>query len=137
MATFLEKLRERNKTRKDMTTPRVTNPKVPTKVEREVAVFAARQKPMPNFKFGTGTMLEKMKARMAERKDDGLTYADPQFHNRTNNGKYVNNSSSTMNKGELVAYEAKLESFIAKLKAKKAKKKQELVEDSVKQEEKT
>ena len=81
MATFLEKLRERNKNRKDMSTPRVTNPKVPTKVERDVAAFAARQKPMPNFKFGTGTMLEKMKARIAERKDEGLTYADPAFSN--------------------------------------------------------
>lgn len=85
MATFLEKLKERNKARKDMDTPRVTNPKVPTKVERDVAAFVARQKPMPNFKFGTGTMLEKMKARIAERKAEGLTYADPKFNQGASN----------------------------------------------------
>ena len=85
MATFLENLRERNKNRKDMNTPRVTNPKVPTKVERDVAAFEARQKPMPNFKFGTGTVLEKMKARMAERAKNGpssgMHYGDPAFKN--------------------------------------------------------
>lgn len=117
MATFLEKLRERNKTRKDMDTPRVTNPKVPTKVEREVAVFAARQKPMPNFKFGTGTMLEKMKARMAERKDEGLTYADPKFHGFDKN--------CVLSKSERDAFEANYQVYAERLKAENAKRKQE------------
>lgn len=109
MATFLEKLRERNKTRKDMSTPLVTNPKVPTKVERDVAVFAARQKPMPNFKFGTGTMLEKMKARTAERKDNGLTYADPSFHKR---------QSHEVNEA---VFDAEFQAYLSALRAKKKK----------------
>ena len=110
MATFLEKLRERNKNRKDMDTPRVTNPKVPTKVERDVAAFTARQKPMPNFKFGTGTMLEKMKARTAERKDNGLTYADPAF-TPTNSWEALGVDVDT--------FDAELEKFAAEVKAKK------------------
>lgn len=83
MGTFLDNLRKKMRERPIADTQKVTNPKLPTKVERDTAVFAARQKPMPNFKFGTGTPLEKIKARMAERAKNvlssGMHYGDPAF----------------------------------------------------------
>ena len=83
MGTFLDNLRKKMIERPITDTQKVTNPKLPTKVERDFEAFAARQKPMPNFKFGTGTPLEKIKSRMAERaknvQSSGMHYGDPAF----------------------------------------------------------
>lgn len=65
MGTFLDDLLKKMKEAPHVGVPSVTNPKSPTKVERDTAAYAARQKDMPNFMFGTGTPLERLKARMA------------------------------------------------------------------------
>lgn len=114
MGSFLDRLREKNKNAKHVGVPHVTNQKVQTKVEKDAASFAARQKPMPNFTFGTGTHLEKLKARMANTPHPTPTCPDPPF----NNG----NSAS---KVDLDAFDAQFNAFMAKMKAAKAKKKQE------------
>lgn len=79
MSTFLDNLLKKMKTAPHVGVPPVTNPKLPTKVERETAEYAARQKAMPNFKFGTGTPLEKLQARMANAPHPTPTKADPAF----------------------------------------------------------
>lgn len=65
MGTFLDDLLKKMKESPHVGVPSVTNPKSPTKVERDTAAYAARQKDMPDFHFGTGTPLERLKARMA------------------------------------------------------------------------
>jgi len=114
MSAFLDELLKKMKTAPHVGIPPVTNPKVPTKVERDTAEYAARQKEMPNFKFGTGTPLEKLKARMANTPHPTPTRPGPTF----NNG----NSAS---KVDLDAFDAQFNAFMAKMKAAKAKKKQE------------
>lgn len=83
MASFLDELLKKMKTAPHVGIPPVTNPKVPTKVERDTAEYAARQKEMPNFKFGTGTPLERLKSRMGSTPHPTPTFADPAFNNKT------------------------------------------------------
>lgn len=106
MGSFLDRLKERSKNRPHVGIPPVTNPKLPTKVERDAAAFAARQKEMPKFVFGTGTPLEKLKARMATAPHPTPTCADPKFANaNTSNGQ-------ALSKSEIVAIENEFDAFI-------------------------
>ena len=79
MASFLDELLKKMKTAPHVGIPPVTNPNVPTKVEKDSAEYAARQKEMPNFKFGTGTPLERLQKQMAIAQHPTPTYADPSF----------------------------------------------------------
>lgn len=115
MASFLDDLLKKMKTAPHVGIPPVTNPKVPTKVERDAAEYAARQKAMPNFKFGTGTPLEKLKARMANTPHPTPTRPDPKFKTP---GKKVT-------KAEMDEFDIQLDAFIEEMKAKKAKRKQD------------
>ncbi len=115
MSTFLDELLKKMKTAPHVGIPPVTNPKVPTKVERDAAEYAARQKEMPNFKFGTGTPLEKLKERMVNAPHPTPTRPDPKFKTP---GKKVTQA-------EMDEFDIQLDSFIEEMKAKKAKRKQE------------
>ena len=81
MANFLDELRNRMAASPHVGPTTVTNPKVPTKVERDVAAFKVRQKAMPNFKFGTGTVLQQIKEHTEKCPHVGPIYADPKFVN--------------------------------------------------------
>ena len=79
MSTFLDDLLKKMKTAPHVGVPSVTNPKLPTKVERDTAEYAARQKAMPNFHFGTGTPLERLQKHMANAPHPTPTRPDPSF----------------------------------------------------------
>lgn len=84
MSTFLDDLLKKMKTAPHVGIPPVTNPKLPTKVERDSAAYAARQKSMPTFVFGTGTPLERLQKQMVISQHPTPTYADPKFNNGGN-----------------------------------------------------
>lgn len=113
MSAFLDDLLKKMKTAPHVGVPTVTNPKVPTKVERDTAEYAARQKPMPTFVFGTGTPLEKLKEQMAIAHHPTPTYADPKF-----NKPEVFGPHCTLSKAELDAFDANYKQFKEKVKAK-------------------
>lgn len=92
MSTFLDELLKKMKTAPHVGIPPVTNPKVPTKVEKDTAEYAVRQKAMPNFKFGNGHPTP--------------IYADPKFKNGTHTAE-VNKAMGNFNK--------EFESFMSKL----------------------
>lgn len=81
MSNFLDELRKKMEVSPHVGPTPVTNPKVPTKVERDVAEFEARQKEMPKFNFGTGTLLQQIKIKTEKMPHTGPTYADPAFAN--------------------------------------------------------
>lgn len=106
MANIMDILRERSQNIKNGNGPRVTNPKVPTKVERDTAAFAARQKPMPNFKFGTGSISEQLRERAKNVPSSSMNYVDPNFSNaNTSNGQ-------SLSKSEIAAIENEFDAFI-------------------------
>lgn len=110
MASFLDDLLKKMKTAPHVGVPSVTNPKLPTKVERETAEYAARQKAMPKFNFGTGTPLEKLQERMANAPHPTPTKADPSFT--------PNNAWEALGV-DVDTFDAELEKFVAEVKAKK------------------
>lgn len=81
MSSFLERLREKCKNTPHGGLPQVTNPKVTTKVEKDAKIVEARQKEMPKFNFGTGTGLERLRARMLTSSHPTPSYADLAFIN--------------------------------------------------------
>lgn len=64
MGTSFEDLLKRMQNAPHVGVPKVTNPNVPSKVERDVAAFEARQREMPKFVFGTGNQLDALLERM-------------------------------------------------------------------------
>lgn len=116
MSTFLDDLLKKMKTAPHVGVPHVTNPKLPTKVERETAEYAARQKAMPKFNFGTGTPLEKLQERMANAPHPTPTCPDPNFHPFE-----VCDAQCVLTKAELDAFDTKYNEFRTKMKAARAK----------------
>lgn len=112
MSTFLDDLLKKMKTAPHVGVPSVTNPKLPTKVERETAEYAARQKAMPNFKFGTGTPLERLQKQMVIAQHPTPTYADPKFNNTT---------LPFISKDVIDTWEAEFQSFFKQEEEKKRK----------------
>ena len=106
MASFLDDLLKKMKTAPHVGIPPITNPKVPTKVEKDTAASAARQKDMPNFKFGSGHPTP--------------IYADPKFRRPE---LFIQNTVLT--KEEREKFEDKYQAYAKKLKAETAKKKKE------------
>ena len=115
MGTYFEDLLMRMKNAPHVGLPKVTNPKVPTKVERDAATFAARQREMPKFEFGKGTFLEKLAERMANAQHTSPTYADPNFHI----------IPKTLSKAEFAEFQDRYEAYSRKLRDEVAKQKKE------------
>jgi hypothetical protein len=115
MSTFLDDLFKKMKTAPHVGVPTVTNPKLPTNVEKATAEYAARQKEMPNFHFGTGTPLERLQKHMANAPHPTPTRPDPKFKTP---GKKVT-------KTEMDEFDIQLDAFIEEMKAKKTKRKQD------------
>lgn len=113
MSTFLDDLLKKMKTAPHVGVPQVTNPKRPTKVERDAAEYAARQKAMPNFKFGTGTPLERLQTRMVSTPHPTPTFADPAFSGGSN-GVWQDERI------DVKAYEDQYQKLVGKLNAKKS-----------------
>lgn len=122
MSTFLDDLLMKMKTAPHVGVPSVTNPKLPTKVERDTAEYAARQKALPNFKFGTGTPLEKLKARMANAPHPTPICADPNFHKFE-----MFDTQCVLTKAELDAFDTKYNAFRTKMREARAKRKKKEV----------
>ena len=112
MASFLDELLKKMKTAPHVGIPPVTNPKVPTKVEIDTSEYVARQKSMPNFKFGSG--------------HPSPIYADPKFRRPE---LFIQNTVLT--KEEREKFEDKYQSYANKLRAEteKKKKKKEAEQD--------
>lgn len=113
MSAFLDDLLKKMKTAPHVGVPTVTNPKLPTKVERETAEYAARQKPMPTFVFGTGTPLERLQKQMVSAQHPTPTYADPAFTGGSN-GVWQDERI------DVKAYEDQYQKLVGKLNAKKS-----------------
>lgn len=113
MASFLDELLKKMKSAPHVGIPPVTNPKVHTKVERDAAEYAARQKEMPNFKFGTGTPLERLQKQMVIAQHPTPTYADPAF-----NAGGVNDAV-TYNIEDMDEWENTYQKFVTERKTKK------------------
>lgn len=110
MANFLDELRNRMAAHPHVGPTPVINKKVPTKVEMDVAEFKVRQKAMPNFKFGTGTVLQQIKEHTEKCPHVGPIYADPAFRKRPLN---------------MAKYDAEFDAFMTLLRANKAKRKRQ------------
>lgn len=117
MANFLDELRKKMAASPHVGPTPVTNPKLPTKVERDVAEFKVRQKAMPNFKFGTGTVLQQIKEHTEKCPHVGPTYADPKFHGFDKN--------CLLSKAERDEFESKYEAYAQKLKLESEKRKKD------------
>lgn len=109
MSTFLDELLKKMKTAPHVGIPPVTNPKVPTKVEKDTAAFAARQKPMPNFVFGTGTPLERLQKQMATAQHPTPTFADPAFNKNKTPPRVLDEA----------VFDAEFQAYLSALRAKK------------------
>lgn len=81
MGTSFEEILKRMRNAPHAGVPRVTNPKLPTKVERDAETAKVRQKAMPNFHFGKGTQLEQLVERMKNAPHSTPNYGDPKFFN--------------------------------------------------------
>ena len=79
MGTSFEDILNRMRNAPHNGIPPVTNPNVPSKVERDVAAFEARQREMPKFHFGTGSQLDNILARMHDSPHVTPTYHDTSF----------------------------------------------------------
>ena len=110
MSAFLDDLLKKMKTAPHVGIPPVTNPKLPTKVEKDTAEYAARQKAMPNFKFGNG--------------HPSPIYADPKFRRPE---LFIQNTVLT--KEEREKFEDKYQAYAKKLRDEAAKKKKEAEQD--------
>ena len=89
MGTSFEDLVKRMQNAPHVGVPKVTNPHVTSKVERDAAAFNARVKDMPRFEFGKGTFLEKLTEHMANAPHNTPRYGDKAFRSRpVNVGKF-------------------------------------------------
>ncbi len=114
MASFLEDLLKKMNNAPHVGIPPVTNPKVPTKVERDAAEYAARKKNVPDQIVRNGTFLSELFEQMKNAPHPVMTCADTAFKN-----------SYTLSPAEVAATNAKLEAFMQMLREKKAQRKQE------------
>lgn len=79
MATSFEDILNRMKNAPHVGISPVTNPKLPTKVERDAATFAERVKNNPIIPTSSGSQLDEILKRMREPSHGGMVYADPNF----------------------------------------------------------
>lgn len=106
MGTSFEDIMKRMRSTPHVGVPAVTNPKLPTKVERETEAATVRRRAMPNFHFGNGTQLEQLVEHMKTAPHPTPTCPDPRFANaNTSNGQ-------ALSKSEIVAIENEFDAFI-------------------------
>ena len=80
MATSFEDILNRMRNAPHNGIPKVTNPKVPSKVERDAAAFAERVKNNPIIPTSSGSQLDEILKRMRDSSHGGMVYADPAFN---------------------------------------------------------
>lgn len=114
MATSFEDILNRMRNAPHNGIPPVTNPKVPTKVERDAAAFAERVKNNPIIPTSSGSQLDEILKRMRDSSHGGMVYADPAFN-------------CGLSPAEAAETNAKLDVFMQMLRERKAKRKQEQV----------
>ena len=118
MGTSFEDILNRMRNAPHNGIPKVTNPNVPSKVERDAAAFAERVKNNPVIPTSSGSQLDEILKRMRDSSHGGMVYADPAFNG--NNG---------LSPAELAATDANFDAFVQMLREKKAKRKQEQLAD--------
>lgn len=79
MASFLEDLLKKMQNAPHVGIPPVTNPKVPTKVERDAAEYAARERAKPKADYGSGSSFDQLMQRIASSQHPAMTFGDPAF----------------------------------------------------------
>jgi hypothetical protein len=109
MASFLEDLLKKMKNAPHVGIPPVTNPKVPTKVERDAAEYAARERAKPKADYGSGSSFDQLMRRIASSQHPTMTFGDPAFRP----------SEGTNDSIDMDAFDAEYDTFISLLKAKK------------------
>ena len=109
MASFLEDLLKTMKNAPHVGIPKVTNPKVPTKVERDAAEYAARERAKPKADYGSGSSFDQLMQRIANGQHPSPRFGDPAFN---------------CNPLNMAAYNNEVEAFMADLRAKKAARKE-------------
>lgn len=80
MGTSFEDILNRMRNAPHAGVPAVTNPKVPTKVERDTEAATERRRAMPNFNFGTGNKMEQLLEHMKSAPHPTPTRPDPSFN---------------------------------------------------------
>ena len=118
MGTSFEDILNRMRNAPHNGIPKVTNPKVPTKVERDAAAFAERVKNNPIVPTSTGSQLDEILKRMRDSSHGGMVYADPAFN-------------PTMGKSSLEAFDVPFNNFLQAMREIRAKKKQKSKKASV------
>lgn len=115
MASFLEDLLKKMKTAPHVGIPPVTNPKVPTKVERDAAEYAARERAKPKADYGSGSSFDQLMQRIANSQHPAMRFDDPAF------GQYVVTRPDEV-RCAMDAFEDDFQQYLASLKANKHKK---------------
>ena len=113
MGTSFEDILNRMRNAPQNGIPKVTNPNVPSKVERDAAAFAERVKNNPVIPTSSGSQLDEILKRMRYSSHGGMVYADPSFH--CNNG---------LSPEERIYWDSKFDIFVGKMREMKAKRKQ-------------
>lgn len=108
MASFLEDLLKKMQNAPHVGIPPVTNPKVPTKVERDAAEYAARERAKPKADYGSGSSFDQLMQRIASSQHPAMTFGDPAFK-----------QCIPLSAIELEFYEDVYQKFYAKMKLKK------------------
>ena len=84
MASFLEDLLKKMQNAPHVGIPPVTNPKVPTKVERDAAEYAARERAKPKADYGSGSSFDQLMQRIANSPHPEMRFGDPAFNGNAN-----------------------------------------------------
>ena len=109
MASFLEDLLKKMQTAPHVGIPPVTNPKVPTKVERDAAEYAARERAKPKADYGSGSSFDQLMQRIASSQHPTPRFGDPAFKQCVSMGSCV----------DLAVFEDEFQQFMIGLKASK------------------
>lgn len=119
MGTSFEEIMKRMKSTPRVVVPAVTNPKLPTKVERDTEAATERRRAMPNFNFGTGNKMEQLVEHMKSAPHPTPTCPDPNFRSSEIF------KDSTLTKSEREAFELRYQAYARRLASDNAKRKQD------------
>lgn len=113
MASFLEDLLKKMKNAPHVGIPPVTNPKVPTKVERDAAEYAARERAKPKADYGSGSSFDQLMRRIANSQHPEMKFGDPAFNQV--------HSSDEWSEYDMAAFDAEYDAWMAQMKLSQAK----------------
>lgn len=108
MASFLEDLLKKMKNAPHVGIPPVTNPKVPTKVERDAAEYTAKERAKPKADYGSGSSFDQLMQRIANSPHPEMRFGDTAFK-----------QGDVWQKENMAAFDAEYEAWIAKFRVKK------------------